>query len=278
MKILIFGGNRFVGKLVTEQLVNNGHEVTILNRSGKSYSNCTVIQCDRNNKNELLEKLNGLKFDCIIDMCIYNVTQASVIYEIFNDTTKYIFLSSIAAYQKPKQYPITETFELGKWDEFGEYGKLKAEVEKYFINKPTFPFISIRPTYILGKDNHIYREKYFFDSIINNTPIEVSNLERKISFVFSEDVANVICKLATTNTKLRECYNICTDDYVTIKEFIKLISSIVNKEPIIKLVDKCTQFVNDDCTISNTKVKQAITEIEFKSIKQGLTQYYEYTY
>ena len=34
MKILVIGGNRFVGKKLVTRLVNDSHKVTVLNRSG----------------------------------------------------------------------------------------------------------------------------------------------------------------------------------------------------------------------------------------------------
>ena len=58
MKILILGGNRFVGKLVAERLTKDNYpgnllyknDVTILNRSGTGPSTCRIIKCDRNDE------------------------------------------------------------------------------------------------------------------------------------------------------------------------------------------------------------------------------------
>ena len=48
-EVLIIGGNRFVGKLVSEELYNKGYNIILLNRSGSSPVNSTVIRQDRNN-------------------------------------------------------------------------------------------------------------------------------------------------------------------------------------------------------------------------------------
>ena len=42
MRILIIGGNRFVGKLVTKELYTQGHDITVLNRTGTS-----PVECNR---------------------------------------------------------------------------------------------------------------------------------------------------------------------------------------------------------------------------------------
>ena len=47
-EILIIGGNRFVGKLVSKELYNGGYNITLLNRSGNSPVNSAVIRQDRN--------------------------------------------------------------------------------------------------------------------------------------------------------------------------------------------------------------------------------------
>jgi len=73
MKILVFGGNRFCGKLIVKQLHYAGHEVTVLNRSGDRYVDCEVIRGDRN---EITDKIKFEYYDAIIDMCLYNVEQA----------------------------------------------------------------------------------------------------------------------------------------------------------------------------------------------------------
>ena len=83
MKILILGGNRFVGKLVAERLSKHNypgnllykHDVTILNRSGTGPSTCRIIKCDRNDEKKLQVAIGNESYDCIIDMCLYNINQ-----------------------------------------------------------------------------------------------------------------------------------------------------------------------------------------------------------
>jgi nucleoside-diphosphate-sugar epimerase len=47
MKILIVGGNRFIGKGLADKLCP-GHSVTVFNRSGNGPENVSIIQGDRN--------------------------------------------------------------------------------------------------------------------------------------------------------------------------------------------------------------------------------------
>ena len=100
MKILIIGGNRFVGKLVTKHLYEDGNDVWVLNRTGTSPVECSVLKCDRNDSDKLKEVIGNNYFDCVVDMCLYNLKQAKISTEVLkNKTDKYIFISSVAAYQ-----------------------------------------------------------------------------------------------------------------------------------------------------------------------------------
>ena len=55
MKVLVFGGNRFVGRALIEKLLDQGYDVDMFNRSGTGpdyvMETCeaNIIQGDRNN-------------------------------------------------------------------------------------------------------------------------------------------------------------------------------------------------------------------------------------
>ena len=114
MNILIIGGNRFVGKLIAKKLIPT-HNITLINRKGTGPKGCTILKGDRNNTIEFVNKLSNLKFDIVIDMCLYNPEQCLIINKLFSGKiSKYIFMSSIAS----------------KMDGFGEYGVNKKKCEE----------------------------------------------------------------------------------------------------------------------------------------------------
>ena len=65
MKVLVLGGNRFVGASLVKKLVNMSLEkVTIFNRRGIGDPRTTIIQGNRNNLEDLVKinfKDNGIK-------------------------------------------------------------------------------------------------------------------------------------------------------------------------------------------------------------------------
>jgi len=273
MNILVFGGNRFTGKLLVEKLFSEGHKITVINRRGIAPVSCNIIKCDRNDTKKLESLIQGIKFDCVIDMCLFNIDQAKASVKIFNNKIeKYIFISSVAVYNKSESFPIDEKSTLGLWPMFGSYGVDKLLVENYFESIKDFPFINLRPTYIIGKDNHLNREGYYFDKILKGEAIDIEKDGQAIlSFVFVEDVADIIYEIIIKKVVLRESYNICNDEFITIKGFIFMICNILGKVPVFNKVNEMVSFKNENCFFSNKKIKNDF-KFEFKSLRQGLTE------
>lgn len=271
MNILIFGGNRFSGKLIVEKLFSMGHNITLINRSGKSPVECNLLKCDRNDYKKLGFLIKDLRFDCVIDMCLFNKKQAIESFNLFNGKIKkYIFISSVAVYNEKNSFPIKESYELGPWEMFGEYGTNKKEVEEFFQGQKKFPYVTFRPTYIIGKNNHLHREGYYFEKILNNKKIDIEGDGNAIlSFVFVEDVAEIICQAAVNEIKTREAYNICNDEHITIKEFIILIAKILNKKVDFNFVNELVVFKNENCYFCNKKITKSFKH-EFIGLENGL--------
>ncbi len=100
MKLLILGGTRFVGRhLVTAALARN-HEITLFNRgkhSSEALSDVETIQGDRNSD---LSKLQGRRWDAVIDTCGYlpRTVRASAEF-LSTSVDSYVFISSQSVYR-----------------------------------------------------------------------------------------------------------------------------------------------------------------------------------
>ena len=73
MNIFVFGGNRFVGKALTERLLKN-NSVTIFNRSGTGPEGANIIKGDRNIVSDL-QNIEFNSYDLIIDFCLFKAEQ-----------------------------------------------------------------------------------------------------------------------------------------------------------------------------------------------------------
>jgi NAD(P)-dependent dehydrogenase (short-subunit alcohol dehydrogenase family) len=70
MKVLLFGGTRFMGRYVLKALLAQGAEVTIANRGTREEnSGATNVICDRSQPGSL-EQFRDSKFDVVISLLI----------------------------------------------------------------------------------------------------------------------------------------------------------------------------------------------------------------
>lgn len=284
MKILIIGGSEFVGPLVVSKLYERGHEITVFNRgrTRTEYQNgIKFIKGDRRDGFNIKDN-----FDVVIDMCAYKGTHTEkAINELNFDF--YLNVGTAASYKKTTKFPLTEESDIGDWplwnSVFSGYNKGKVECEN-ILKESNVEYASIRPVYILGKNNNFDRERFIYSKIINNDKLIIpGNGEAKVQFVFVQDVADSIVLLA--EKKLQGNFNCCNDDIVTLEEFVKIMGKIIGVNPIIKFNPKTDgenhnlsefPFANEIFYCTNDKLKRL--GIEFRPLIKGLKQDYENYY
>ena len=260
MRILVIGGNRFVGKKLVDRLVNDSHKVTVLNRSGTGLDGATKIKFDRNNKSDI-DSFNFKGFDCIVDMCLFKLEQFNLIKDSISTHTNYIFVSSGAV-----DYVDTNSF--------GDYAIEKMEVEKD-LSETNLNYKIVRPSYIVGMGNHRPRLGYYISQLKNDESIAIDgDGNYPINLVFAEDVVDCLMKLIVDDKRTYETYNICGDESITINgliEFLKFELDI-GYHKTIDTIDSL--FPNQSFEFDNTNIKKDY-KIEFTDLRQGIKKYIE---
>jgi nucleoside-diphosphate-sugar epimerase len=80
MRLLILGGNKFLGKELVRQALQQNHELTIISLDSPEFPNeVDWINVNRNNYDDLRFALEGKEFDCIIDNIAYRISNIRVI-------------------------------------------------------------------------------------------------------------------------------------------------------------------------------------------------------
>jgi len=258
MKILVIGGNRFVGKKLVTKLLECHHTVTVLNRSGTGQIGTSKVKFDRNNKSDI-KSFDFSEFDCIVDMCLFKPEQFDLIKDSISKDTNYIFVSSGAV-----DYIDTNSF--------GDYAVEKVEVEKA-LSKTDINYKIIRPSYIVGMGNHRPRLGYYISQLKTDEPIAIDgDGNYPINLVFADDVVNCLQKLLTDDKRTHKTYNICSDESITINELIELLKQelgIENHETI-NTIDSL--FPNQSFEFDNTEIKDDYN-VNFTDLKQGIIKY-----
>lgn len=113
MKILIFGGTRFVGRHIAETLLAGGHSVSVFNR-GQSPDELPAaaerLRGDRDQGPAGLAALQGRTWDACVDASGYTARQVRASAEWLRERVwRYVYVSTVSVYGDPAQRPVFET-------------------------------------------------------------------------------------------------------------------------------------------------------------------------
>ncbi|MGI8732187.1 MAG: NAD-dependent epimerase/dehydratase family protein [Pyrinomonadaceae bacterium] len=218
MKLLILGGTRFLGRHLVKAALARQHEITLFNRGkhhGKDPSaalaNVETIYGDRNND---LAKLQGRRWDAVIDTCGYLPCTVRASAEILTDSVdRYVFISSISVYADVSVFGVDETApvagltseqlaEANEIDSSGQasavnygkmYGGLKALCEQTAEEVLPNRVLTIRPGLIVGSYDYTDRFTYWVQRIARgNEAGEVlapGRPDRYLQFIDVRDLA-----------------------------------------------------------------------------------------
>jgi UDP-glucose 4-epimerase len=143
MRVLVTGGAGYIGSVVSEQLVSDGHEVVIYDNLSKGHRGA-VVECARFVQGDLLEAdqlrqtLNDNRIEAVIHMAA-----SSLVGESVQEPSKYyhnnvvaglvlldamrecgikriVFSSTAATYGEPEEQPIRETTSTNPTNTYGE--------------------------------------------------------------------------------------------------------------------------------------------------------------
>ena len=125
------------------------------------------------------------------------------------------------------------------------------------------------------KDNQkdILISKVDDDSINKKEPIKLEGLgDKNLSFVFVEDVANVIIKVVEKGV-VGKTYDVANDEVISCRELVRLFFKIMNKSThVMYTFNEEYTFRNKECVFSNKLTKNDL-DVRFESLKAGILEY-----
>jgi nucleoside-diphosphate-sugar epimerase len=236
MNILVIGGNRFFGKKLVVQLLDQGHNVTVLNRGNilmNLAKNPQIVVGDRNNANLLKQIAESKVWDVIYDQVCYDAIQARQAVEIFKSRVgKYIYTSSQAVYPKGGAGLRECDFDpcSYKFDQdvlsTTNYGEAKRQAEAVFHQQMHERTISVRFPIVVGLDDYTLRLDNHVRAIMQGTPVIYPNLSAEISLISSDQAAITLAALG--NSQVCGPINSTAPDSISILALINMIAQIVS--------------------------------------------------
>lgn len=226
MKVLVTGGTVFVSKYIAQYLLDEGNDVYVLNRNTKpQVDGVKLIECDRNKING---RLNGIHFDAVIDVTAYNADDIYALADALDSFDSYIMISSSAVYPETLSLPFKETDRCGRNRFWGDYGTNKIAAEKALEKIAPHAYI-IRPPYLYGEYNNVYREAFVFDCVERESPFYLpKDGSMPLQFFHVEDLCRFIETVLRVQPEQR-IYNVGNVP-ISVREWVKACYRAVGAE------------------------------------------------
>lgn len=227
MKILVTGGTVFVSRFVAEYFLNRGHEVYVLNRNTKpQVDGVRLIECDRH---DIGGRLKSHRFDMVIDVTAYTAEDVNLLLDGLSYFDNYFQISSSAVYPETIKIPFKVGDMCGANKFWGAYGTNKIAAENALLKRVPDAYI-LRPPYLYGEYNNVYREAFVFDCAERNAPFYLpKDGSMALQFFHVEDLCRFIETLIALRSEQR-IYNVGNAP-VTVKEWVEACYAAVGKTP-----------------------------------------------
>ncbi|MDE6597363.1 MAG: NAD-dependent epimerase/dehydratase family protein [Clostridia bacterium] len=232
MKILVTGGTVFVSKYVAEYFSNRGHKVYVLNRNTRTQlPNVKLIECDRTN---ICGKLKHLHFDAVVDVTAYTAQDVNNLLDELDRFDNYVLISSSAVYPETTKLPFKESDKVGANYFWGTYGTNKIAAENAAIKRIPDAYI-IRPPYLYGEYNNVYREAFVFDCAERSELFYIPNDgTMPLQFFHVEDLCRFIEIILDKKPK-QKVFNVGNAP-ITVNEWVEACYNAVGKNFTVKYV------------------------------------------
>lgn len=247
MNILVLGGRRFVGKKLVQNLIEEGNNVTVANRSGRPEfgSDACYIVFDRNSRGSIRENIGRRNYDVIYDMICYSPQNAIDMIENIS-AGKYIMVSSSVVYDWGMDHKETD-FDAKKYcpmdgtieelrNKFGfkqayKLGKMSSEAI-ITQNERGIHSTCVRFPLIIGVGDHTGRMETYIDAVRSGKGIWVDNIYSEVSMVEAGNAAEYLSQIKDKD--VQGAINLCDKGSVTIMKLVKMISDILGMNIIWK--------------------------------------------
>lgn len=238
MKVLIIGGNGFVGRRLSQALSRDpAIELHVLNRSGK-VEGAERVHLHTGNRNELPASGVPDDFDAIVDFVCFTDRQAEEAVDYFRKVGRYLLISSMSVYDggaglteaafDPHAFDLSTPALRSNPIEAYQDGKRRAEA--VLAQRARFPSVLVRFPFILGPDDYTRRLAFHVERVASGKPIYLPEPEARISFVHAGDAAAFLA------WALRSGFsgpaNVASPDAISLRQLIALVETAVGRSAI----------------------------------------------
>lgn len=243
MRILITGGNGYLGTRIVKEIIKKGHTAVLLILEGtttemfKDLPNIEIYST----KSEDIEKAFKTQTDCILHLAtLYGrrgespkkVLEANLLFPLevldraVQYNVKYFFNMDTAINRLVNEYAVSKK-------QFRDWGK-------YYASQGKIRFINIQSEHFYGPfDNEVKFIANMLKKLKENTPyIETTLGEQERAFIYIDDLVEAIECIINYETKQDELefveYEAGPDENIKIKDALNIMKELTNSRSEIK--------------------------------------------
>jgi 2'-hydroxyisoflavone reductase len=239
MNCLVIGGTQFIGRILVAELLKAGHSVTVLHRkaSHKLGRRVKNIVADRNDPAAMKSALAGKRFEAVFDN-VYDwergTTAAQVegtVRAVQGPLDRYIFMSSVAAYGDGLNHHEGDA--LAPDDTPDLYSRNKAMSERALFRlhqRIGLPVVTLRPPFVYGPLNPLYREAFFWDRLRQGRSIILPGDGRRLmQFVYVKDLVWAAMRAMEEPAAVGHAFNVANARPIAQSEFVEALAAACRK-------------------------------------------------
>ena len=308
LKILVTGGQGFIGSWIVEKLSQMGHRVTTLDSEEtydvieresldkiyqwrqRNWKRVTKIQ---GNVTMPLDRVWLRKQDIVIHLASY--PRARIVHNHPEMGVENIVVGTTGMLQDCVEYGVKRFVYVSSSMIYGDfadgadektvpnpiniYGEAKLTGERLtqqFNRAFGLEYVIARPSGVYGAGDIPDRVlSKFFDAAMNNQDIAVHGTDNRVDFTYVEDAADGIIRCALEKQAANKIFNITAGSANSLGEAAKKIIQLTGSKSQIKDTGKNKLYPNRG-TLDVSQAQQLLGYQPQHSFDQGIAKYYEW--
>jgi len=243
VRVLVIGGNRFVGALATWRLLAAGHEVVLLNRGQRADPFGNRVERLRGDRVTELERLTaGRSFDAVMDFAAYTGEDGRRAAEVFRDRVgHYLMVSTGQVYlvrqgaprparEGDYEGPVIPRPEgppdLGEW----EYGVGKRDAEDALVRAAGegFPATRVRIPMVNGELDYFRRLESYLWRLLDGGPVLMpEGGAEPMRHVYGAEVARFLAEIAGRRETFGKAFNLAQDETPRLRDLLEKLRQLL---------------------------------------------------
>ncbi len=283
MKILVIGGTRFFGIHMVNELLAEGHDVTIATRGKVADEYGDRVQriiIDRTNETSMKNALSGRHYDVVIDKIAYCSNDIKYIMEAV-ECDKYIHMSSTSVYD-PKHINTVESDFDGVSKELiwcdrnaFSYEEIKRQAEcALWREYSDRNWIAVRYPFVIGQDDYTKRLLFYVEHTIKSIPMNIDNLDYQMGYIRSDEAGKFMAFLVDKD--ISGAINGSSEGTISIREIIEYVEKMTGTKAVFEKTGENAPYNGEPEYSINTEKAESLG-FRFSVLQDwvyGLLDYY----